>query len=151
MCCVCTCVCLHVCVCLCLCLCVCVCVCVILNQSTSKNPHYMSDLSKLDALLHTTYINTIPPLLLFLLQISPPPPPPLFKALSKHFCWPQFVMKDWVFMKDVCVRMLALHMVCCKPTFGPGAVPLEDLAISPIPGFQIALPCIIWWPNLFIF
>ena len=30
----------------------CVCVCEISNQSTSKKPHYVSDLSKLDALLH---------------------------------------------------------------------------------------------------
>ena len=29
-------------------------VCVISNQNTSKKPHYMSDLSKFDALLHKT-------------------------------------------------------------------------------------------------
>ena len=34
-------------------LCAFVCVCVISNQSTSKKPHFVSDLSKLDALLHT--------------------------------------------------------------------------------------------------
>ena len=33
-------------------LCVCVCVCIISNQSASKKPH-VSDLSKLDAMLHT--------------------------------------------------------------------------------------------------
>ena len=33
-------------------LCVCVCVCVISNQSASKKPHYVSDFSKFDALLH---------------------------------------------------------------------------------------------------
>ena len=32
----------------------CVYACVISNQSTSKKPHYVSDLSKLDALLHKT-------------------------------------------------------------------------------------------------
>ena len=35
---------------------VCVFVCVISNQSTSKKPHYVSDLSKLDALSHETHI-----------------------------------------------------------------------------------------------
>ena len=40
-----------VCLCVCMCECVCVYVCVILSQSTSKKTH-MSDLSKLDALLH---------------------------------------------------------------------------------------------------
>ena len=34
-------------VCLSVCVCVCVCVCVRSNQSTSKKPHYVSDLSKL--------------------------------------------------------------------------------------------------------
>ena len=33
----------------------CVYVCVISNQSTSKKPHYVLDLSKLDALLHKTH------------------------------------------------------------------------------------------------
>ena len=55
--CVCVCVCVSVCVCLCVCVCVCVCVsvcvhvskCVRSNQSTSKKPHYVSDLSKLTA------------------------------------------------------------------------------------------------------
>ena len=37
-------------------LCVFVFVCVISNQSTSKKPHYLADLSKLDALLHKTHI-----------------------------------------------------------------------------------------------
>ena len=32
------------------------CVCVISNQITSKNPHYVSDLSKLDAMMHKTHI-----------------------------------------------------------------------------------------------
>ena len=32
-----------------------------------------------------------------------------------------------------------------------GAMPLEALAVSSIPDFQIAFPCIIWWPNLFRF
>ena len=36
----------------CVCVCLCVLVCVIPNQSTSKKPHYVSDLSKLYALLH---------------------------------------------------------------------------------------------------
>ena len=36
----------------------CVSVCVISNQSTSKKPHYVSDLSKLDALLHKTQQGT---------------------------------------------------------------------------------------------
>ena len=38
---------------------VCVCVCVISNQNTSKKPHYVSDLSKLDVLLHETYIKVL--------------------------------------------------------------------------------------------
>ena len=38
------------------CVCVCVCVCIISNQSTSKKPHNVSGLSKLDALLHKTHI-----------------------------------------------------------------------------------------------
>ena len=32
-----------------------------------------------------------------------------------------------------------------------GAMPLEALGISSIPGFQIAFPCIVRWPNLFHF
>ena len=40
----------------CLCVYVFVCVCVISNQITSKNPHYVSDLSKLDTLMHKTHI-----------------------------------------------------------------------------------------------
>ena len=45
-----------------------------------------------------------------------------------------------------------VHMGRCKPhLWGPGALPLEGLAISPTPGFQIAFPCIIWWHNLFLF
>ena len=35
--------------------CRCLCVCVILNQSTSKKPHFLSDLSKLDTFLNKTY------------------------------------------------------------------------------------------------
>ena len=35
-----------------LCVCACVCVCVISNHSTSKKQNYVSDLSKLDTLLH---------------------------------------------------------------------------------------------------
>ena len=41
--------------CACVCVCVCVYVCVISNQSTSRKPHYVSDLSKLDVLLHKTH------------------------------------------------------------------------------------------------
>ena len=41
-----------VCVCVCVCMCVCVCVYVISNPSTSKKPHYLSDLGKRDAWLH---------------------------------------------------------------------------------------------------
>ena len=41
--------------CVCVCVCVFVCVCVISNQSTSKKPHYVIDLSKLDALLQKTH------------------------------------------------------------------------------------------------
>ena len=44
---------------LCLCVFVSVCVCVRSNQSTSKKPHYVSDLSKLDALLHKTCIKVL--------------------------------------------------------------------------------------------
>ena len=32
-----------------------------------------------------------------------------------------------------------------------GKMSLEGLVISPIPSFQIAFPCIIWWPNPFLF
>ena len=39
--------------------CICVFVCVISNQSTSKNPHYVSDLSKRDAVLHKTHIRVL--------------------------------------------------------------------------------------------
>ena len=39
--------------------CVSVCVCVRSNQITSKKPHYVSNLSKLDALLHKTYIKVL--------------------------------------------------------------------------------------------
>ena len=40
----------------------------------------------------------------------------------------------------------------CKPTlWSPGAIPLETLGISPIPGFQIAFLCIIQRPNFFPF
>ena len=38
---------------------VCVCVCVISNQSTSKNPYYVSNHSKLDTLLHKTHIKVL--------------------------------------------------------------------------------------------
>ena len=48
------CVCACVCMCVCVRVCVCVCVCVMSNQSTSKETHYVSDLSKLNALLHET-------------------------------------------------------------------------------------------------
>ena len=53
-----------------------------------------------------------------------------------------------------CVRTLAIaagiHMGCYKyPLWGPGTVPLESLAVSPIPGLQIAFPFVILWPNLF--
>ena len=40
-------------------LCIFVCVCMISNQSTSKKPDYVSDLSKFDALLHRTHIKII--------------------------------------------------------------------------------------------
>ena len=36
---------------MCFCVCVCLCVCVVSNQSTSKKPHYVSDLSKLIGLI----------------------------------------------------------------------------------------------------
>ena len=41
--------------------------------------------------------------------------------------------------------------VVSPPCGVQGTMPLEALAISSIPGFQIAFPCIIWWPNLFHF
>ena len=41
------------------CVCVCVCVCVMLNQSTSKKPHYVPDFRKLGALLHKTHIKVL--------------------------------------------------------------------------------------------
>ena len=41
------------------CVSLCVCVCVMSNQSTSKKPHYVSGVSKFDALLHRTYINVV--------------------------------------------------------------------------------------------
>ena len=34
-------------------------VCVISNQNTSKKPHYVSDLSKLDTLLHKTNMKVL--------------------------------------------------------------------------------------------
>ena len=43
----------------CMSLCASVYMCVISNQSTSKKPHYVSDLSKLDALLHNTHIKVL--------------------------------------------------------------------------------------------
>ena len=47
---------------------------------------------------------------------------------------------------------LGVHMGRCKPPWWcSGEMPLEALTISPIPGFQIAFSCIIWWPNLFLF
>ena len=51
-------VCLSVCVCVCLCVFVCVNVCAISNQSTSRKP-YVSGLSKLDTLVHKTYIRVL--------------------------------------------------------------------------------------------
>ena len=42
-----------------LCVCVCVCVCVISNQSISKKSHYVSDLSKVDALLRKIHIKVL--------------------------------------------------------------------------------------------
>ena len=36
------------------------------------------------------------------------------------------------------------------PLWGPGAMPLEALALSLITDFQTAFPCI-WWPNLFLY
>ena len=41
------------------CVCVCVCVCARSNQSTSKKPHHVSELSKLNALLHKTCIKVL--------------------------------------------------------------------------------------------
>ena len=41
--------------------------------------------------------------------------------------------------------------VVSSPCGVQGAMPLEALAISSIPGFQIACPCIIRWPSLFLF
>ena len=39
---------------------------------------------------------------------------------------------------------LEVHMECCRPHFwGSRAMSLEALVISPVPGFQIASPCII--------
>ena len=79
----------------------------------------------------------IPPLPLFLLQISPPPSPPNpYSGLYPSTFADLSLSWRIEFLWRMCVRMLALHMVCCKPTFGPGAIPLEDLAISPIPGFK---------------
>ena len=43
----------------CECLCLCVCVCVISNQSASKKLHHVSDLTKLDTLLHRTHIKVL--------------------------------------------------------------------------------------------
>ena len=40
-------------------MCVCVFVCVISDQNTSKRPNYVSDLSKLDALLYKTHIKVL--------------------------------------------------------------------------------------------
>ena len=37
----------------------CVSVCMISNQSTGKKPHYMSDLSKLNAWFHKTHITVL--------------------------------------------------------------------------------------------
>ena len=37
----------------------CVCLCVISNQRTNKKPHYMSDLIKLDILLHNTHMKVL--------------------------------------------------------------------------------------------
>ena len=44
---------------LCVFVCMCVCLCVISNQHTSKKPHDVSGLSKLDALLHKTHIKVL--------------------------------------------------------------------------------------------
>ena len=41
------------------CLCVCLCECVITNQSTSKKPHYVSEVSNFDALLHKRHIKAL--------------------------------------------------------------------------------------------
>ena len=47
---------------------------------------------------------------------------------------------------------LGVYMRRCKPPlWSPGAMSLKDLAISLISSFQIALPCIVRWPNLFLF
>ena len=53
------CLCVCMCACVCACVCVCVCVCVRLNQSTSKKPHHVPELIKLDALLHKTCIKVL--------------------------------------------------------------------------------------------
>ena len=44
-----------------------------------------------------------------------------------------------------------LGAVVSPPREVQGAVPHEAFAISLIPGFQVAFPCIIRWPNLFHF
>ena len=44
----------------------CLCVCVISNQSAIKKPHYVSDLSKRDVLLHKTHIKV---LLVYILKV----------------------------------------------------------------------------------
>ena len=60
------------------------------------------------------------------------------------------------FSWKMCIKMLVLqlgvHMWRCKsPLWSPGTMPLKHLAISLISGFQITLPCIVQWPNLFLF
>ena len=74
---------------------------------------------------------------------------PTIRALSMHFCWPVFTSalsfrKDWI-LSACWPLQLGVHMSHCKG-YAPGS-----LDISPIPSFQIAFPCIIWWTHLFLF
>ena len=41
--------------------------------------------------------------------------------------------------------------VIVSPWWGPGTKPMKALPVSAIPDFQIAFPCIIQSPNLFLF
>ena len=77
-----------------------------------------------------------------------------YRALSKHFFWHPFFIKDSVSWAEAITQRtsarwslhLGVHMRRCKPPlWGPGAMPLEALTIPPISGFQIAFPCMIQW------
>ena len=82
------------------------------------------------------------------------------RALSKHFFWPLFFMKDWVLWPHAITQRVAAcwplqlgaHIGRCKPPlWSPRAMSWKPLAIVSIPGFQIAFPCIIQWSNLLLF